>query len=53
VLFFYFCLLRGNLSCVYEELNDGEAFEDLDDPAVSVLRHAIVEAKQHWSVIGW
>jgi hypothetical protein len=27
--------------------------EELDDPAVSALRRAIAEVKQHWSVIGW
>jgi hypothetical protein len=28
-------------------------FEELDGPAVSALRRAIVEVKQRWSVIGW
>jgi hypothetical protein len=27
--------------------------EDIDGPAVSALRRAIAEVKQHWSVIGW
>jgi hypothetical protein len=27
--------------------------EELDGPAVSALQHAIAEAKQRWSVIGW
>jgi hypothetical protein len=27
--------------------------EVLDGPAVSALRHAIAEVKQHWLVIGW
>jgi hypothetical protein len=27
--------------------------KELDDPAVSALRHAIAEVKQRWSVIGW
>jgi hypothetical protein len=27
--------------------------EELDGPAVSVLRRAIAEVKQRWSVIGW
>jgi hypothetical protein len=28
-------------------------YEKLDGPLVSVLRHAIAEVKQRWSVIGW
>jgi hypothetical protein len=28
-------------------------YEELDGPAVSALRRAIAEVKQHWSVIGW
>jgi hypothetical protein len=27
--------------------------EELDGPAVSALRRAIAEVKQHWSDIGW
>jgi hypothetical protein len=38
------------LSCI--KLLD-ELDEELDGPAVSALRHAIAEAKQRCSVIGW
>jgi hypothetical protein len=28
-------------------------FEELDGPAVSAVRHAIVKVKQRWPIIGW
>jgi hypothetical protein len=37
-----------------KKINKGKfKIEKLDGSAVSALRRAIVEVKQHWSVIGW
>jgi hypothetical protein len=36
-----------------ESIQMNKLYEKLDGPTVSALRHAIVEVKQRWSVMGW
>jgi hypothetical protein len=51
VIFFYLARTPHVFFNYYYLTSD--LLDELDGPAVSVLRHAIAEVKQRWSVIRW